>query len=199
MKILCLGDSLTFGTGVTRSNAWTTLVHKQSGCELVNRGIPGDTTGGMLARFGHEVERHRPNALVVMGGSNDIFSSGDDKAARANITALAHQTSARNIMPIVCAPPPLNPALIDASYRNLFDVDAAQASLREYALWLRRFTSFFSIPFVDFWSSFTAPAWRVQDEELYVDGLHPSRTGHILMAEVFLSTMGEAFAGTETA
>ncbi|MCD8140286.1 MAG: hypothetical protein LUE17_11010 [Planctomycetaceae bacterium] len=48
MKILCLGDSLTFGTGVTRSNAWTTLVHKQTGYEVVNRGVPGDTTGGML-------------------------------------------------------------------------------------------------------------------------------------------------------
>ncbi|MCD8350317.1 MAG: GDSL-type esterase/lipase family protein [Planctomycetaceae bacterium] len=199
MKIMCLGDSLTFGTGVTRPNAWTTLVHKQTGCELVNRGVPGDTTGGMLARFVNEIERHRPNMVVVMGGSNDIFSSGDDKAARANITALAHQTSARAMTPVVCAPPPLDPTLIDAAYRNFFDVDAAQACLRDYALWLRRFTSFFSIPFVDFWSSFTAPAWRVQDEKLSVDGLHPSRTGHILMAEVFMTTMGDTFSSVETA
>lgn len=134
-----------------------------------------------------------------MGGSNDIFSSGDDKAARANITALAHQTSARNIMPIVCAPPPLDPTQMDAAYQTLFDVDSAQASLREYAGWLRGFTSFFSIPFVDFWSSFTAPAWRVQDEKLYVDGFHPSRTGHVLMAEVFLAVMGDAFSAVETA
>ena len=42
MKIVCLGDSLTYGFGVSRSNSWTNIVNKETRLEIVNKGINGD-------------------------------------------------------------------------------------------------------------------------------------------------------------
>ena len=53
-KLICLGDSLTFGAGVTRRDCWTSLVQRECGWTVVNRGISGDTTGGMLVRLQYD-------------------------------------------------------------------------------------------------------------------------------------------------
>ena len=50
MDLICLGDSLTFGLGVRRGRCWTALFAEESGWNVSNRGISGDTTSGMLAR-----------------------------------------------------------------------------------------------------------------------------------------------------
>ena len=54
-KLICLGDSLTFGAGVTRRDCGTSLVQRACGWTVVNRGIRGDTTGGMLVRLQRDV------------------------------------------------------------------------------------------------------------------------------------------------
>ena len=48
MKIVCLGDSLTYGFMVRRSKIWTKLSEDKTGFEIINEGISGDTSGGML-------------------------------------------------------------------------------------------------------------------------------------------------------
>ena len=86
MKLICIGDSLTFGYGVHLSQRWTRLCAQETGWELVNEGINGDTTGGMLARMqGGVLAELREGGLgagrpyvLLMGGSNDVFYSGSD-------------------------------------------------------------------------------------------------------------------------
>src|SRR5438105_5617872 len=61
-SIVMLGDSLTEGA------PWREL----TGCaDLVNRGIGGDTTSGVLARL-DEVLKLKPRAIFLMIGVNDI-------------------------------------------------------------------------------------------------------------------------------
>ena len=55
MDLICLGDSLTFGLGVRRGRCWTALFAEESGWNVSNRGISGDTTSGMLARLHRDV------------------------------------------------------------------------------------------------------------------------------------------------
>ena len=43
MKIVCLGDSLTYGYGVPRKDGWVSLAARATGHTLVNRGVSGDT------------------------------------------------------------------------------------------------------------------------------------------------------------
>ena len=43
MKIVCLGDSLTYGYGVPRKDGWVSLAAQATGHTLVNKGVSGDT------------------------------------------------------------------------------------------------------------------------------------------------------------
>ncbi len=199
MKILCMGDSLTFGFGVPRKEAWTALAQQELGIELVNKGIPGDTTGGMLARYGHEIEQHRPALVSIMGGFNDIFFGGDDRPARANMAAMAHQATSRNIIPLLCTPVPVVVESAKKEWASLVDFFAAQEMGREYVAWLRLFAETFGIPFLDFWAFFeNALREKGGDAGLYVDGLHPNARGQAAMARLFADKAREALARAGT-
>ena len=41
MKIVCLGDSLTYGYGVPQKDGWVSLAAQATGHTLVNRGVSG--------------------------------------------------------------------------------------------------------------------------------------------------------------
>ncbi|MDR1620888.1 MAG: GDSL-type esterase/lipase family protein [Synergistaceae bacterium] len=184
MKILCLGDSLTYGFGISRQDTWVSLTAERTKLELVNRGINGDTTGGMLARFGDEAAAYSPNKVLLMGGSNDIFVSNSADSAKANMSALAHQAVALGVAPLIGTPPPLDVETLRRDWAVLMDVERLQEIGDEYAAWLRRFVDVFGIPLVDFRAAFEAVPEGEQKQALYIDGLHPTPAGHRLMADV---------------
>ncbi len=74
-SVLCLGDSLTAGYGLTLEQAWPALAEqklREAGLsvELVNAGVSGDTTAGGVRRMEWLMTR-RYDALVVALGGND--------------------------------------------------------------------------------------------------------------------------------
>ena len=71
--IVFLGDSITEG------GAWNELFDNNN---ILNRGIGGDTTEGVLNRL-DEVIRHQPTKLFLMIGTNDI-GFGIDTESIAN-------------------------------------------------------------------------------------------------------------------
>ena len=126
MKIVCIGDSLTYGYGVPRRESWVSLCAQESGHAFVGRGVNGDTTGGMLARFSADVLPERPDAVLMMGGANDRFFSGFFGAAQANIMALAHRCCGCGMAPLIGIPIPLCPPIRDG-WCELVDVDPVGA------------------------------------------------------------------------
>lgn len=68
MKIICFSDSLTFGYQVTRAEKWHVIAAKKTGIQLVNRGVNGDTTEGMLGRIKQQVFDAKPDGVILMGG-----------------------------------------------------------------------------------------------------------------------------------
>lgn len=80
VKLLCFGDSLTQGEGVTKgvydypaqlgdilSNAY-----KFSNVTVVNKGVSGNDAVQMLARFETDVVAENPDGIIIMAGMNDI-------------------------------------------------------------------------------------------------------------------------------
>jgi len=193
--LYCLGDSLTFGLGVRRQERWTSLADQASVHQIVNMGCNGDTTGGMLARLntqvlsGHTPRQEVPRVLI-MGGSNDIFYSGSAAPARADMGAIIHQTMSAGLQPIVGIPLPLDPALAPEKWAHVVDFPRAARLLDEYAQWLKDFCAAFSVGVVDFREDFLRPDGSVR-EELFLDGLHPNREGHRLMAQRLMAFLGE--------
>ncbi len=180
MKILCLGDSLIYGMGVLHKERWSSLVAEQTGYTVVNRGISGDTTGGMLARFERDVLRQSPDIAVLLGGGNDMVSTGTDLTARANLFALLQQTMAAGIQPVLATPLPLDWQHVSPLWAPVTDFRQVDTVCRDYVQWILRIGNAFRVPVADFYHLFAAlpdfpGSW-------FVDGLHPGREGHKQMA-----------------
>lgn len=187
MTILCMGDSLTYGFGVPRKEIWTQLVQEQKGCQLINAACNGNTTGGMLAYFPQEVQRHHPDVVFLMGGGNNILLSGSDAAARSDISGLAHLCYKEGIHPVIGIPFALHPP-IRRDWGMLADVTQAQDTCEAYAEWLRLFCRTFQITFIDFHAELPRKAAEqgVKIGAWYLDGIHLNAQGHQAMAEIFL-------------
>ena len=122
----------------------------------------------------------RPRVLV-MGGSNDIFYSGSDVGARANMGAMLHQLMGAGIAPIVGIPIPFDPAHAPARWADIANYTAASPMLEAYCDWLERYCQAFGVDYVNFRTDFFTAEGRLR-EELFADGLHPNGEGHQIMA-----------------
>ncbi|MDD5597099.1 MAG: SGNH/GDSL hydrolase family protein, partial [Victivallaceae bacterium] len=72
MRIVCFGDSLTACGGPGgRYSDW--LARMLPDCEIINRGIGGDTLGGGRKRFVKDVMELHPDILVFELGANDYW------------------------------------------------------------------------------------------------------------------------------
>lgn len=177
MQLICLGDSLTWGPGVARSETWVRRLALEMGWEIRNAGLAGDTTGGMLVRLRSEVLERRPDAVLLMGGSNDVFASGEDCRARENLFAMVHQCLAAGIQPMIGVPIPPCVEAMRAPWQGWTDFETAAQILADYGKWLRQLASLYHLLVLDFDRLFMPP-----DPELYLDGLHPTAEGHRRMA-----------------
>lgn len=190
MKLICIGDSLTFSPGIRRAWRWTELAAEMSGWELVNMGVSGDTAVGMLSRLRSQIlsapgvaaRDLRELNVFIMGGVNDILFTGTDVTARSALAAMVHELSALGATAVVGIPPAMGHSGFPEAWRELVDFGAAAEKLREYQNWLETFCRTFAIPVVDFRPCFTDRFGNERDE-LFIDGLHPGADGQMLMAE----------------
>lgn len=186
MKLVCLGDSLTYGYGVPRRDCWVSLAGARTGHTLVNRGLNGDTAGGMLSRFGRDVLDEKPDRVLLMGGANDIIFGGSDAPARSALAAMAHQAAANCIRPMIGLPPPVYAEGIPEPWLALTDYKRLLPVFSAYRDWLVRFAGTFGFQTVDFAVPGLLPP---EGRAHYLDGLHPDREGHRLMAEAVIAAL----------
>lgn len=173
MKIVALGDSFTSGYGVAGGQAWPEVLAGLTGCDVVNKGIHGDTTTGMLARFQTDAAGERPRFLLMEGGFNDFLCGGPVGGAQANMMAMVHQAYHNQMIPVVLLQPYGNPEQFRQFWPEFIDIGRIQTQMREYQRWLETFCRGFSVFHVDV--SRTA--------ERYIDGIHLDQDGHRKVAE----------------
>lgn len=105
-QVVALGDSNTAGFLVLKRNAFPALIEaslRKTGYDVkvLNRGISGDTTAGMLSRLDAAVPRGTRLA-IVQGGYNDQRRGLSARNTAANIEAILARLSARNVKVILC-------------------------------------------------------------------------------------------------
>ena len=192
MRIACMGDSIPYGEGLTdRTKRWSDLTAKRTGHELVNFGISGDTTTGMIARCQKDVFGQGFDALLWLGGVNDISYTSDYRTAWANTLAVYCQCKAYGIPFIMGIPLPVT-KMPDRAYYPHRSGEQVKALVEEYATVLKIYCEEKGIPYADFRASFLTEDGRGR-EELFLDGLHPNEEGHALMAEALCETLEKWF------
>jgi acyl-CoA thioesterase-1 len=107
VNIVALGASNTYGSGrgrtaggVPPSEAWPARLQamlraKGIDAHVTNAGIPGDTTGGMLARLDSAVPAGT-NLVILQPGGNDA-RHGQGAARSANIEEIRRRLGARHV------------------------------------------------------------------------------------------------------
>lgn len=71
--VLAFGDSVTFGTGAKPGEDWPSLLAAQTGWEVINAGIPGDTAMAGKNRIQALLDEHHPVLVIVEIGGNDFL------------------------------------------------------------------------------------------------------------------------------
>jgi lysophospholipase L1-like esterase len=123
MKIVALGDSLTVGeTGFTPL-ASEEAVTPYPECverlaeeylrgrkgdlkvDVLNKGVNGDLTSGMLERFPRDVVAEKPDYVIILGGANDIGWGLEVARIAHNLTSMYDSGQNERIGTVACGVP----------------------------------------------------------------------------------------------
>jgi acyl-CoA thioesterase I len=169
--VLALGDSLTFGTGATPETSYPAVLSRLSGWNVVNAGVPGDTSAQALARTQPLLDEHKPALVLLCIGGNDLLRRMDEAALRQNIERIcqtATQSSAQVLLVAVPKPTLAAKFIGSLSDHKLYG-DVAEA----LKLPLHR----------QGWSEVLA------DERLRADAIHANAAGYEQFARGLLATL----------
>ncbi|MBR6472468.1 MAG: hypothetical protein IKS99_01895 [Firmicutes bacterium] len=183
MKIICIGDSLTYGYGVWQSKCWVTLLSEATGIRALNHGINGDTSGYMLERSRRHVipDKADPGDIViVMGGANDVLMYGANENDASNIIMIAELALAKNCKPVIGIQPGFKPS--DYPFYGPLDPAALNEDFNRFAELVREGAKARGIAIFDL-----RPV--LEDASLFNDGVHPTDEGHRLIADTVLDTI----------
>jgi lysophospholipase L1-like esterase len=102
--IVALGDSLTYGYGVSPDTAYPTVLAELSAWNIINAGVNGDTSADVLARI-TDITAQNPDLVLLGIGGNDVLQRIQSDMTRANITAVVNELKSANIDVVLIAQP----------------------------------------------------------------------------------------------
>jgi len=184
--IVALGDSTTAGTPGFRSPVeappdgagdvtsqfayWLMASHPD--WRVLNRGVNGERSDEIRARFDRDVVAARPDVVVVIAGVNDIYQGRPAGSVTAELEAI-YDAARRAGLPVVAGSIiPYNTATSDQNAR----VHAVNGWIREYV------ARHADMAFADTRAAAAAPG-RPDHLLSSPDDLHPSPEGYRAMAQ----------------
>lgn len=171
--VLALGDSITHGSGADAASAYPALLAAQTGWQVVNAGVPGDTAAQALQRLPALLAEHRPAAVLVSIGGNDFLRRLPDEQTHAAIDAIVDAVRQAGALPVLIGVP--RPTLLGAATASLSDhpLYAEIAAARE-------------VPLAGgLWSAVLA------DERLRSDRIHANGAGYRAFAGALQQRLAE--------
>jgi acyl-CoA hydrolase len=117
--VLALGDSLTFGTGATPETSYPAVLATLSGWQVVNAGVPGDTSAQALERLPALLQEHQPALVLVSIGGNDLLRRLPEADTRANVQRICELAQGAGAQVLLLAVP--RPSVAAAFVGSLSD------------------------------------------------------------------------------
>lgn len=184
MKILCVGDSNTygydprsyFGGQYPAQHRWVDLLAQKLGCKAVNAGENGreiPRREGELQRFDLMLANQKPlDLLLVMLGGNDLLQGNSVEIVAQRMEAFLTRIPLEKSQIVLIGPPRMKPGAWITDDRLLEDCVRLNVAYRTV-------TEKLGVRFLD------ATDW---DIDVTYDGVHYSEKGHQTFAEqLFLS------------
>ncbi len=169
--VLALGDSITFGTGADSAAAYPAQLAALTGWNVINAGVPGNTTAQTAERLPALLDEHKPALVIVSAGGNDFLRrlpSAETEAALRSAIGLARDAGAQVLL--VAVPQPTFGA-------------ALGAGLTDHPLYAR-LADELKLPL-------HANGWAtvLGDEKLRADQIHANAAGYRAFAERLAATL----------
>lgn len=164
------GVVMFLGNSITEGGDWKKLLNNPA---VLNRGISGDNTFGVLARL-DEVVRHKPSKLFLLIGVNDLSKNIPPAVTIQNIFSIVGRIRAESPKTTIYVQSllPVNPGhkKFPPRFNKQTDIEVINAQLRKYAEPLK-------YTFVDLFSAFTDSSGKLDLQYTY-DGLHLGPAGY---------------------
>lgn len=184
MKILLIGDSLTYGYGVDHNKSWAYMLSKNKHIDIINKGVNGDTTAGMLFRCYEDISSCLPTSTVIMGGTNDFLSGLSYKYVLDNIILIIKEAQSLNSEPIIAFQPPTVPFMAERLWSSGVDYNNVNRKIAEYKNEIITYALKNNIKFIDFFSHFQRLLEENTATDYYIDGLHLNAKGNEILYDI---------------
>lgn len=170
MKIICLGDSITWGFPFGPQESWVEMLQRKLQVEIINRGINGNTTSDMLQRFDRHVLQAEPTHLILMGGINDVVGQEPYDVIVRNLQIMIDKALDAGIIVIIGTPTAVDYAPWERGLIRLRD-------------WIHQRADQLQLEVINFHQAFYDSEGQLLTELLLPDGGHPARSGYKAMFE----------------
>ena len=177
-RVVFIGDSIT--------EAWRPSVPQLFTGDVIDRGVSGQTTTQMLARFRTDVIALRPAVVHIMGGINDIHNPAGTALTRSNIESMVELARAHGIKVILGAVTP------SSFFQGSPDI-APGPRIVWLNRWLRDYATRNGLTFVDYYTPLVDGKLGIRDG-LSNDGLHPNRRGFDVITPLARDAIRRALA-----
>lgn len=205
-KLLFIGDSITdwsrarpvgealfdsLGTGyVGLVNAHLNVTHAASRIRVVNMGVSANTVRDLEARWATDVEALAPDWLSVMIGVNDVWRQFDARLQTENHVLIDEYEATLERL-IVRSRPRLKGLVLMAPYFVEFNrADPMRAKIDDYGAVVRKLADRHGAVFADTQAAFDEVMAEIHPMGIATDRVHPTLTGHLIIARAFLKAVG---------
>jgi len=83
--IVAFGDSITHGNGAMPEQSYPAVLTRLLGVEVINAGVPGETTDEGLQRLSGMLAKYQPQLVILCEGGNDFLRRQDGATTKANL------------------------------------------------------------------------------------------------------------------
>ena len=205
-KLVMIGDSITdagrvqplaeglfdpLGRGyVTFFDSLLHTFYPERKIRLVNVGTSGNSVKALAERWQRDVIDQKPTWLSVMIGTNDVWRQFDiPKIPEAHVLPDEYESTYDALL--AQTRPMLNGLILATPfYVEPYRGDAMRARMDEYGAIVKRLATKYDAVFVNVQAGFDAALKHCHSSALAWDRVHPTQTGHMIIAKQFLDALG---------
>ncbi len=163
--VLAFGDSVTFGTGAASGEDYPSQLAELTGWNVVNKGVPGETTSGSRSRIQAVLDEVRPALVIIEIGGNDFLRRHPENEIRDNLRAILATVRNAGIPVVLVSTPRFS--LVGAAIGSLPDAELyAEIAKSE------------QVPLIP-----SVFADVLSDNNLKSDPIHPNAAGYRALAD----------------
>ena len=148
---------------------------------FVGRGIGGQVTSQMVARFQQDVVALRPKVVVIMGGINDLGFQLPLDSIMSNLASMCEMARSNGIRPVLCSVMPVY------RFPSLPDLDVA-TKVVELNVLIRAYAKERHIAYVDYYTLMSDSRGGLM-ERYTTDAVHPNAEGCSVMQLILMQTL----------